>query len=144
MSEKKELVTQEQNLGLAAVFGGMSASYFSGQVKTAEEKKALVNLMNNPDKRLADAINMEITVKDIYVEQVELVKEETGEIKTCPRIVLIAEDGTSYGCVSYGILGSLKKIMAVYGQPTWTDPVVVKPVFINKGNDRRILSLLLV
>lgn len=144
MSEKKnEIMTQEQAQGLAAVFGGVGANYFSGSVKTPEDKKRLVNAMNNPDKRLADMVNTEIQVKDLYVEQVEMVNE-TGELQTCPRIVLIDADGVSYGCVSYGVLGSLKKIMAVYGQPTWEDPVVVKPVFITKGNDRRILSLLLV
>lgn len=144
MSEKKnEIMTQEQAQGLAAVFGGVGANYFSGSVKTPEDKKRLVNAMNNPDKRLADMVNTEIHVKDLYVEQVEMARE-TGELQTCPRIVLIDADGVSYGCVSYGVLGSLKKIMAVYGQPTWEDPVVVKPVFITKGNDRRILSLLLV
>lgn len=145
MSEKKnEIMTQEQAQGLAAVFGGVGANYFSGSVKTPEDKKRLVNAMNNPDKRLADMVNTEIPVKDLYVEQVEMANQETGELQTCPRIVLIDADGVSYGCVSYGVLGSLKKIMAVYGQPTWEEPVVVKPVFITKGNDRRILSLLLV
>ena len=142
--ENKELITQEQAQGLQAVFGGIGANYFSGSVKTPEEKKMLVNAMNNPDNRLADFVNTEIAVKDLYVEQVEMVNQETRELQVCPRIVLIDKDGKSYGCVSYGILGSLKKIMSVYGQPTWEDPVVVKPVFITKGNDRRILSLLLV
>ena len=142
--ENKEMITQEQAQGLQAVFGGIGANYFSGSVKTPEEKKRLVNAMNNPDNRLADFVNTEIAVKDLYVEQVEMANLETGELQVCPRIVLIDKDGKSYGCVSYGILGSLKKIMSVYGQPTWEDPVTVKPVFITKGNDRRILSLLLV
>ena len=146
MSEQKktDLITQEQAQGLAAVFGGVGANYFSGSVKTPEDKKRLVNAMNNPDKRLADVVNTVIAVRDLYVEQVEMANQETGELQTCPRIVLIEAEGVSYGCVSYGVLGSLKKIMAVYGPPTWDDHVTVKPVFVSKGNDRRILSLLLV
>ena len=142
--ESKELMTQEQAQGLQAVFGGIGESFFSGSVKTAEEKKLITNAMNNPDGRLADFVNKEIAVKDLYVEKVEMANQETGELQTCPRIVLIDKDGRSYGCVSFGILGSLKKIMSVYGAPTWEDPVTVMPVFINKGNDRRILTLQIV
>ena len=142
--ENTNAMTVQTQTGLEAVFGGIGASFFSGQAKTAEQKKLLANAMNNPDKRLADCVNQEIAIKDIYVEQVDMVKQDTGEVQTCPRIVLIDADGVSYGCVSFGILGSLKKIMSVYGVPTWAEPVTVKPVFINKGNDRRILSLLLV
>lgn len=145
MSENKnELMYQEPAQSLAAVFGGIGANYFSATVKTAEDKKRLVNAMNNPDKRLADSVNTVIAVKDLYVEMIEMANQETGELQTCPRIVLLDADGVSYGCVSFGILGSLKKIMAFYGQPTWEEPVTVKPVFVNKGNDRRILSLQLV
>lgn len=130
--------------GLVSVFGDNGASYFSGSVETPEERKRLVNAMNNPDKRLADMVNTPINATDIYVEMVELVNKETGELNNCPRIVIIDDKGKSYGCVSYGVLGSLKKIMSVYGPPTWSEPVAVKPVFISKGNDRRILSLVLV
>ncbi len=143
MENQNALAVQQQAGGLEAVFGSIGASFFSGSAKTPEEKKLLANAMNNPDKRLADCINQEIAIKDLYVEQVDMVKE-TGEVQICPRIVLIDKDGVSYGCVSFGILGSLKKIMSVYGVPTWDEPVTVKPVFITKGNDRRILSLLLV
>lgn len=144
MEEKNNaLAVQQQAGGLEAVFGGIGASFFSGSAKTPEQKKLLANAMNNPDKRLADCINQEIAVKDIFVEQVDMIKD-TGEVQTCPRIVLIDKDGVSYGCVSFGILGSLKKIMAVYGVPTWDEPVTVKPVFVNKAADRRILSLVLV
>lgn len=143
-NQNNALAAQQQAGGLEAVFGGIGASFFSGSAKTAEEKKLLANAMNNPDKRLADCINQEIAVKDLYVEQVEMLNQNTGELQTCPRIVLIDKDGVSYGCVSFGILGSLKKIMSVYGVPTWEEPVTVKPVFINKAADRRILSLLLV
>lgn len=142
-NQNKTLAVQNQT-GLESVFGGIGASFFSGQAKTADEKKLLANAMNNPDRRLADCVNQEIAMRDIYVEQVDMVKQDTGEVQTCPRIVIIDADGVSYGCVSFGILGSLKKIMSVYGVPTWAEPVTVKPVFINKGNDRRILSLQLV
>lgn len=146
MNENKNAlaVQEEKGAALAAVFGGIVTSFFSGTVKTAEEKKNLVNLMNNPDKRLADAVNTTIAVKDVYVEEVELANQETGELQKCPRVVLIDADGVSYGCVSFGVLGSLKKIMAVYGVPTWEDPVTVQPILVTKGPDRKILSLRLV
>lgn len=144
MANDKIMTQQQAQEQLASVFGGIGVNYFSGKTETPEDKKRLVNAMNNPDVRLSDAVNTVIAVKDLYVEQVEMLNQNTGEMQTCPRIVLIDADGKSYGCVSFGVLGSLKKIMAVYGPPTWEDPVEVKPVLINKAADRRILSLQLV
>ena len=52
-----------------------------------------------------------------------------------PRIVLIDDKGESYQCVSNGVWGSLKKMFAVYGAPTYEEPinVVVKQVKVKRG-----------
>ena len=59
--------------------------YTSMQASTREEKAAMFNAMNNPDKRLADCINMQIRAKDLYIEIVNCTNEETGEVTACPR-----------------------------------------------------------
>lgn len=120
-----------------------TSSYCSMVADTPEEKATLFNAMNNPDERIADHINETIAVKDLYCEVVQCVNQETGEVSTCPRIVLIDDKGKSYASVSLGIYSAMKKLMTIYGQPTWDKPIKVKVMQISKGT-RKMLSLKLV
>lgn len=105
-----------------------------------EDKKKLYKVMTNPDHKLADFINKTISVMDIFSENCQLTDGKTGEVKTMPRIVLIDKDGVSYQCVSYGIYNSIKKLIQIYGLPTWEEPIdlLVKQI---KAGDKNILSL---
>lgn len=107
---------------------------------TADEKAKLFNAMNNPDARLADCINMTIKARDLFVEIVECTNQETGEVTRAPRIVIIDEQGKGYQAVSVGIFSALKKIIQVYGQPTWETPVKMQVKQVTKGN-RKMLTL---
>lgn len=108
--------------------------------ETQEAKVKLYNAMNNPDKRLADCINMTVEAKDLYIEVVNCTNEETGEVTACPRIVIIDKDGVSYQAVSLGIYSALKKIIQVFGAPTWAVPVKLEIKQITKGN-KKMLTL---
>lgn len=115
-------------------------SYCSLSAEKPEDAGKLYNAQNNPDKRIKDCVNVPISVKDVFVETVTLVKEETGEVNKCPRVVLIDDKGVSYVAVSLGIFSSVVKMIKTFGQPTYVNPVVMMPVLINKG-DRSLLSL---
>lgn len=108
--------------------------------QTNEEKAKLFNAMNNPDERLADCINKTIMAKDLYVEVVNCTNEETGEITACPRIVIIDDKGKSYQAVSIGIYSALKKVIQIYGAPTWETPIKLEVKQISKGT-RKMLTL---
>lgn len=114
--------------------------FCSMKATTDEEKAKLYNAMNNPDERLGDKINMQIKAKDLYVEVVNCTNAETGEVTPCPRIVIIDDKGKSYQCVSVGIFSALKKIIQVYGAPTWTKPITLEVKQITKG-ERKMLTL---
>lgn len=107
---------------------------------TDEEKAKLFNAMNNPEKRLADCINMKIKAKDLYIEVVNCTNEETGEVTACPRIVIIDDKGVAYQAVSIGIYSALKKVIQVFGAPTWVKPVTLEVKQVTKGN-RKMLTL---
>jgi hypothetical protein len=67
-----------------------------------------------------------IDVVDVLVHNVQLASDdadETGEVMytTQARTVLIDKAGVTYSSVSQGVLGSLQKIIALYGPPTWPD-----------------------
>lgn len=114
--------------------------FCSMTASTDEDKAKLFNAMNNPDKRLADCINMKIKAKDLYIEVVNCTNEETGEITACPRIVIIDEKGVSYQAVSIGIYSALKKVIQVFGTPTWEKPVSLEVKQVTKGT-RKMLTL---
>ena len=112
-----------------------SNAFCSIKEDSLESKKLVYNASNNPTHKIDDYINKEIALKDVFVEIIELANENTGELEQAPRIVLIDDKGESYQCVSNGIFGSLKKLMAIFGEPTWEDPihVVVKQVKVKRG-----------
>lgn len=117
-----------------------SDSFCSLRAKTPEEKATLFRIMNSPEKRISDCINQTILVKDVYCEVVQVTNKETGEVNTCPRVVLVDKDGIGYQSVSFGIYGSLKKLFQVYGVPTWNEPVPVKVIQISREKNK-ILTL---
>lgn len=117
-----------------------SDSFCSLKAETPEEKATLFRIMNSPEKRISDCINQTILVKDVYCEVVQVTNKETGEVNTCPRVVLVDKDGIGYQSVSFGIYGSLKKLFQVYGVPTWNEPVPVKVIQLSREKNK-ILTL---
>lgn len=115
-------------------------SYYSGSAETFDEKRRLVNAMSNPDFRIADFINKTINVVDVYVEMSAVTSQTTGELVEIPRVVLIDDKGKSYASLSFGVFNSLKKIISVFGLPTWKDAIPIEVVRVQKG-DRQIYNL---
>jgi len=118
-------------------------SFCSFVADTDEAKAKLFGIANNPDERLADCINKKIMLKDIFVEEVTCTNTESGEVSVCPRVVLIDDKARSYQCVSIGIFSAVKKLIAVYGMPTWEKPIPIEVKQISKGT-KKMLSLSIV
>lgn len=133
------MMAHDESEDMIVSFTNRKASYCSLAADTPEEKAVLFRAMNNPDGRLKDCINLVIYVKDLFCEVVECTNKETGEVSKCPRIVVIDKDGKSYQSVSLGVFNAFKKLMMVYGQPTWAEPIPVKVKQITKG-ERSILT----
>lgn len=121
-------------------FTSRETMFCSMEPKDDKERAMLFNAMNNPDKRLGDCINTTIKMKDLFCEVVSLENKNTGEIDKCPRIVIIDDKGVGYAAVSLGIYSALKKIIALYGPPTWEQPVPVEIKQLTKG-ERKMLTL---
>lgn len=117
MSETNEMaIATINNIG-AAPAGSMICSIKpDGDRKTAAK---LYAAMNNPEFKLAEYINKKIKVTDYLIEIVDIVNEETGEVSTVPRVVLIAEDGKSYQATSYGIANSVRNLVQAVGAAPW-------------------------
>ena len=101
----------------------------------------MYNAINSPDHKLSDFVGKKLNIKDISIERVENLNEETGEMAANARVVLIDENGESYTCVSSGIYSAIKKLVAVFGEPTWEPalPVEVQNLSTKKG--RKTMTL---
>lgn len=136
---ENELMTMEGTGFVADLTSGVAA-FCSLKGETTEEKAYLFNLTNAPEFRLGDMINTTLYITDVFVETVNCVNEETGEITKCPRIVLIDKDMNGYQCVSLGVFGSLKKLFNIYGTPHWDEPIPITIKQLTKGKNK-MLSL---
>lgn len=125
--------------------------FCSMTANTEKEKASLFNAMNNPEFRLADEINKTILAKDLYCEVVTLEKKDADQnpvldaygnpvINSCPRVVIIDDKGIGHQCVSVGIYSAMRKIIAIYGPPTWEKPIPLIVKQTTKGV-RKMLTI---
>lgn len=139
--ENTAIVMSSEDTGISGQLTSRTAMFCSMAANTPAEKVKLFNIMNNPEKRVKDCVNMTILVKDVFAEEVVLTNERTGLVSREPRIVLIDKDGTGYQCVSRGVFSALRKIIGIFGQPTWAKPIPMRPKLVNKSADRSILTI---
>lgn len=124
----------------------MGGCYCSLPCETEEDKVKIYNVSQSSGHRLRECINMEIEMKDLFIELVELSKKDdtgndTGETTIAPRIVIIDVNGDTYSCCSSGIYLSLKRICGLYGMPNkWEHPITIIPVLISSGKNQ-VLSI---
>ncbi len=139
MEEKNELMQREEETGLFMV--ERKQAYSSWRPQTEEEKVDFYNMINSPQERLKDNINVVLEIQHVYAERVTLVNND-GELSECVRIILLTTDGKGYACVSSGVFNSLQKLFAIFGEPTtWKNPIKVMPKLISKGNNKSVLTL---
>lgn len=118
--------------------------YFSGVAESDKEKKALFNALETCDVLLNDCVGQEIEIKDVYIEERNILNEETGVISPKYRTIIFAANGQSYATGSYGIYNILRKIFVIYGEPkTWENPLKVEVAKKPIGNGKSSLTLIL-
>lgn len=131
-NQNTSLQVFNDDTGLIGELTTRSAQFCSFTAETREEKALMFKAMNNPDRRLADCINQEISLVDIFCETVGI-KQDDGSTVMCPRVVLIDNERISYQCVSIGVMNALRKLISVYGLPTWQEPIKIMPRGIKKN-----------
>lgn len=101
-----------------------------------KEDAKIFAALNNPEFRIANFINKTIKVQNVLVEIREILNDETGEIETAPRVVLISDDGKAYQAVSKGIFNAVKNACEVFGSAPWEPPleIEIKQIAVGKGS----------
>lgn len=107
---------------------------------------AIYNAISSAEKKIADCINETIEVVDVAAHPVDLLDENTGEVLTVLRTILIDKKGVAYAAVSQGITNSLSRIFSIVGQPSWkNNPVKMKIKQVQTRNDtNKVLTIELV
>ena len=142
--ENKEIKNMEQK-GELTLFSGIKQNIYCSKNATSEnEKKELFNALESCDALLNECVGQEIEIQDVYVEEKDIIDEETGEVKKKYRTILFDKSGKTYATGSYGIYNVLKKIVQIYGLPElWEKPLKVKVYKRPIGNGKQSLTLTL-
>lgn len=133
------LMTMDEDSSFVADLTTRQTTFCSMAAKTVQEKALLFKAMNNPEKRLGDCINMKIMAKDLFCEVVTCINQQTGAMQDCPRMVIIDENGVGYQAVSLGVYSGIKKLIQVFGEPTWEEPLPLVVKQITKG-EKKLLT----
>lgn len=91
-----------------------------------EERKNLFNAVTSAEHKVSDYVNRTITIANVLFTRGSLTNEDTGEIETVERAILIDTEGNTYHTMSNGLLNSLHSLCFVFGEPKeWDNPIAV-------------------
>lgn len=120
-----EIVPANKALSSIASLKAGNGVYSTIQGSDFESKKTVLNALTNA-KPLNESIGVVINLTNIVAQAVTVNDAATGEEVDAVRVILMDVDGSSYAAVSDGIMGSLRDIFAILGDPsTWTEPLPV-------------------
>lgn len=89
--------------------------YSTFDIETKENKAKLFNATESADVLVNDCINQELILKDVYMERIPKINEETGEQEIHYRTILFDDKGQTYATGAYGVYNTVAKILTIYG-----------------------------
>lgn len=101
-----------------------------------ENKKAIFNMMNNPNTRLSSMVGKTIHAKDYVIDDVSIVNAETGEVQGSQRLVIRDANGETFHTMGRGLLESFNRILDVFGD-SWGDGYDLAVKQINTSTGKR-------
>ena len=104
-------------------------------------KARLLAAMEQVDEELWETHGTSRPVQDVVVWVQEEVDQQTGELVTRRRTVLVSPDGSTAGTSSMYAFRALKRIVILYGRPPWVPALVIRPVRKHSRNQRDYLTL---
>lgn len=133
-----ELMNYDNNANVPANFMSEAAAdtYISFKLDNPSSRISAYNAINNPDAKISDMINKTIDLADVVMVPVQLVSDESGEVESAMRSILVDADGTTYTATATGIFNSLKNIYLIFGTLHFDDPIKVEvnQVSTKRGN----------
>jgi len=98
-----------------------------------DAKVSLLNALSNSEP-ISENLRSTIHLANVVVEAVDMVDEQTAELKAQPRIVLIDANGNAFHAISGPAYRDVKRLLAVMGHPqTWQNPLPIHVVQEGQG-----------
>ena len=132
------------HLDIASDLKAGHGAYCSMHALNNKARVTLFNACTNP-KKISDMINKRIKVMHIYIEIIQVLSEQSGEMVNAPRVILIDEQGNGYQAVSNGIYNAVKRMYALFGDPgDWDAPHTVEVQHVSLKDGQHTFNLLMV
>ena len=110
---------------IRALASGTPKMYSSIKGEDFEAKKATFSAVSSA-KKIRENLGKKINLENIIVQALDMADEQTGEISSQPRVILIDADGTAFYGISGGLFRSVDDIIGMLGEPhTWPAPLPV-------------------
>lgn len=93
---------------------------------------------------ISEHLNETIELENVVMQAVSVVDDD-GIENDAVRVILLDKSGSSYAALSAGLVGSLRDLFGILGQPsTWTEPVSVRVVENKSRRGFRFMKIELV
>ena len=123
------IILHNDNSLLSEIENSSRQAYCSLDLSDTNNKKLLLKISQNADDTIANNLDKEFYLANVFIQRYEKVIEETGEVETKTRTILIDKDNHSYASASRGLYNSIKSLIALMGTPdNWEEPILVKVV----------------
>lgn len=135
-ASQTELILKEMGLG------GISSLVLTSLDQSAKEGRILLfKLLNQSLPHLDDVVNQTIAVTDYLVTPVELVNEESGELKRVPLIRMIDAKGEGWQTTAPAVLKALLQYNHHIRQAPWKPAARFVVRQHKSGNMRKYFAL---
>lgn len=127
------------DVDVSGIIAGLNTgvAYFSTVTGDDIDSRMLVLDALIDPQPIVENVGKTINLQHFIVQPVELADQNSGEVVTAPRVVLIDADGTGYVGTSVGLLSSLRNILAALGDIKLTDlPGGGLPIAVSQQRSR--------
>lgn len=125
MSTEIDRVTDSTTSAIASLAEGKQTVFSTIDGTDFASKLAVLDATTN-SLALSENLGKRINLANIVVQAIEMTDEDTGELATVPRTILIDADGTAYHAISKGVFRAVENIIGIVGAPkTWPNPLPV-------------------
>ncbi|QXG07809.1 ssDNA binding protein [Curtobacterium phage Reje] len=114
--------------------GGKSASIASTMETPDQDSRIRLAAAVANSEAIADELGKTIAVTHVIFQAVTMTNEQTGELQTVPRVVLMDAEGSGHHAISAPLYRDVTNLLGIIGDPnTWDKPVNVKVLKEGKG-----------
>lgn len=126
----EENMTQGSNKAVEAISTLQQGTGVFSTVQGTDRasKITVLDAMTNAEP-VGDHLGETLELVNVVAQAVSITDTDTGESSDGVRVILMCADGSAYAAVSGALLGSLRDIFGILGEPhTWTEPLPIKVV----------------